>query len=289
MSRRVPGLVLGLVLLTAACGRLTQPAGGGTGPPAGPDDLLLRVETAGGFVPVGSSFRELPAFSLYGDGRVIRPGAQIEIYPGPALPSLFVSRLTPEGVRAVLEAAREAGLAGPDRRYDWPVVADAPTTTFTFLDGDDRHVVSVYALGFEGSADAPRPPGVTEEELAARRDLTELALKLDDLRGWLPAGAIGAEEPYEPSALRVLVQPYAGPGEPGLEQPEAAWPGGEPLARFGQPWAELPDARCGVVSGVDLGPVLRAAAGANELTPWTSGGARYLLSFRPLLPDESGC
>ena len=35
-----------------------------------------------------------------------------------------------------------------------------------------------------------------------------------------------------------------------------------------------------------LGP---AAQQANQLTPWISGGRRFHVVFRPLLPDESGC
>ena len=32
-----------------------------------------------------------------------------------------------------------------------------------------------------------------------------------------------------------------------------------------------------------------AATQANQLTPWTSGGRRYAIAFRPLLPDEATC
>jgi hypothetical protein len=35
--------------------------------------------------------------------------------------------------------------------------------------------------------------------------------------------------------------------------------------------------------------VLAAAATANAATPWDSGGTRWSVAFRPLLPDESGC
>ncbi|HWO70215.1 MAG TPA: hypothetical protein VNP94_05610 [Actinomycetota bacterium] len=279
---------LAAALLAAACGRLRPPAEGGIPHPTGPDDLVLRVATGGGFVPPAYAFRELPSFSLYGDGRLIRPGATIEIYPGPALPGLYVTRISEEGVQAILARAREAGLLGPDRRLDWPVVADAPWTTFTVAAGGVSHVVSAYALGFEEGTEGGLPPGVTEEEAAARRELAAFLRALGDLRSWLPAGAVGPEEPYEPHALRVLVEPWREAPDPALAQPEVAWPLG-PLAGFGEPSGLAPGARCGVVEGSDLRALLPLAERANELTSWTSGGERYLLTFRPLLPDESGC
>jgi hypothetical protein len=40
---------------------------------------------------------------------------------------------------------------------------------------------------------------------------------------------------------------------------------------------------------VDAGPVLAAAKTANARTPWVSGGTRWEVNFRPLLPDETSC
>jgi len=49
-------------------------------------------------------------------------------------------------------------------------------------------------------------------------------------------------------------------------------------------------------NSVNLGPkrdLLKewttAAKKANQLTPWTAEGAKYLITFRPLLPDEKSC
>ncbi len=284
----VAAAALAAALLAVACGRLQRPAEGGIPHPTGPEDLVLRVATGGGFVPPGYAFRELPAFSLYGDGRLIRPGATIAIYPGPALPALFATRISEDGVQAILARAEEAGLLGPDRRLDWPVVADAPWTTFTVVAGGAAHVVSAYALGFEEGAGPGLPPGVTEEEAALRRELAAFVRALGDLGSWLPEGAVGPEEPYEPQALRVLVEPWREAPDPALAQPEVPWPLGS-LAGFGDPTELAPGARCGLVEGPDLRALLPLVERANELTPWTSGGQRYLLTFRPLLPDESGC
>jgi hypothetical protein len=47
--------------------------------------------------------------------------------------------------------------------------------------------------------------------------------------------------------------------------------------------------RCVVVDGEDWTTLEPLAAGANQATHWSSGGAEYGLRFRPLLPGESGC
>jgi hypothetical protein len=49
------------------------------------------------------------------------------------------------------------------------------------------------------------------------------------------------------------------------------------------------DLGCATVAGAQLAPVLAAAGTANALTPWTSGGKRWIVAFRPLLPDEKDC
>jgi hypothetical protein len=100
---------LAVALLASACGGVGEgnsSASGGTGTssgasgggaiehPTGPDDLVLRVFTGGGFTSLEWSLREMPQISIYGDGRLIVQGPVIEIYPGPALPNLQVSHLT---------------------------------------------------------------------------------------------------------------------------------------------------------------------------------------------------
>ena len=71
---------------------------------------MLRIEQGGGFVPVQYHLTNLPMLSLYGDGLYVTPGAQIEIYPGPALPALVQQRLTPEAIQLLIQAAIDAGL-----------------------------------------------------------------------------------------------------------------------------------------------------------------------------------
>jgi hypothetical protein len=281
----VPALVL------FACGRLNDDgAGSGEDPqdgiqhPTGVDDLVLRMAVGGGFVPVEYNLKAVPAVSIYGDGRMIVEGPVIEIYPGPAMPNLQVSRLTEEALQAILVEAEKAGLLGEDASYDYPCVTDLPTTTFTVVAEGTTHTVSAYALGFEegttGTCDG------AEGDAEARAALVAFSQKLGDL-SWLPEGSVSAAEPYTPTEMRVYVRPYQ--ADPQLAQTSTPWPIDPPLAEFGEPDPNLGDTRCGVVSGSDLETLLPDAQAANELTPWTSEGSEYGLIFRPLLPDEHTC
>jgi len=270
-----------VALMAGACARPTK-ASGGVDHPTGANDLILRMDTGGGLVPPGYLLRLLPQFSLFGDGRLITEGPQMEIYPGPALPNVLQQTITEDGIQAILDAAREAGLMGPDARYDFGCVTDAPTTTFTLVADGERHVVSAYALGMDAGA----CPG---SDTAARAKLAAFQTKLGDLTSWLPQGSVGGQTSFESSEMRVYAQPYAGSPDPGLVEPPMDWPLTKPLSSFGQPVVGLEGMRCGVVAGQDLASLLPDARTANELTPWRSGGQTYSLIFRPLLPDEHAC
>jgi hypothetical protein len=254
------------VLLLAACGRLNDDgdagSNGSTGDtgttgdtgstggfdhPTGADELVLRVQTGGGFVPVEYNLRSVPGFSLFGDGRLIVEGPMIEIYPPPALPNLQASRLTEEAVQAILAEADRAGLMGPDATYDYPCIADAPTTTFTVVADGATHTISAYALGFDEGAGGGTCDGVDTE---ARAALSEFWAQLGDLASWLPAGSMSAEQEYVPTEMRVYVRPYL--GDPELVQEPIDWPLDTPPASFGEPDPNLTDTRCGVVSGGNL-------------------------------------
>jgi hypothetical protein len=294
MTSRKLWALLPLFLL-AACGRLggggdaTGATGGGTGStgiehPTGADDVVLRVEYTGGFVPVEYTLRTIPSWSLYGDGTLIMQGPQIEIYPGPALPALTATPISEEGIQAILEAARDAGLMDGDVSYGNDCIADAATTVFTANADGSTSVVSAYAL------EVGEPAGTCggEEDADERSALAEFQMLLGDLSSWLPEGSVGQEQPIDPTGLRVYSQTYRGEPEP--PQEEVAWPLGEPLGSFGDRVDDYGGPmRCGVVGGEDLSTLLPVARAANEITPWTSQGEEYQLIFRPLLPDEDGC
>jgi hypothetical protein len=289
--------LLALLLLAAACGEKAGGSGGGgssgaTGStaiehPTGSDELVLRIDTSGGFVPVEVNLKNVPGVSIYGDGRMIVTGPIAEIYPGPALPNLQVTRLTEEGLQAILAEAKRAGLLDGDATYPYPCVSDLPTTTFTVNAGGTTSTTSAYALGFEAGTGSAGGCGGTDVDTEARARLNDFSTKLGDVRSWLPSGSYSDEAPYTPTEMRI----YVGDAQrdPELKQRPVAWPLDTPLSGFGDTDANLADLRCGVISGADLDAVLPLAQQANELTPWTSEGDRYGLTFRPLLPDEHGC
>jgi hypothetical protein len=272
-----------LAIVTTACAQApTESPGGGIDHPTDPATAILKVRFEGGFVPAEYLFTSLPVFALYGDGAVIQPGAQIEIYPAPALPAITTRTIDEDTIQAILQAALDAGLDHDGDYSDMGNmgVADAATTVFELSMDGITHRVTAYALGDEGSQQEGQPDDVW----AMRESLNGF---LAALPGMLPAGAPG-DHVYQGEAAQLLIQPYH--GDPDLRQEPLDWPLAIPLADAGTPVAMLgDDATCLVVAGPDWTTLRELADGANQLTPWRQGTARYALTFRPLLPDEPGC
>lgn len=291
MRKALTTIALTVALTTVGCGGLNDSGDGGDGDatgdagiehPSGADELVLRWGYSGGFVPYEYDLRRIPMWSLFGDGTVVVLGPMIEIYPPPAWPGLVATRISEEGVQAILEAAKDAGLMDGDASYDYPCIADAADSVFTTNAGGGTSVVSAYAL-FD--AQAGSCPGVDER---ARAALAGFQTKLGDLASWLPEGSIGPEEPFDVTELRVYALPYE--GDPELPQERVPWPLPTPLGEFGDEVAgQTEGMRCGVVDGSELDTLRPIAEGTNELTPWASEGSEYRLILRPLLPDEHGC
>jgi hypothetical protein len=274
--KRVP-IVLFLAAALAACGTSTGFSNGTDGG----STITLRVQTAGGFVPPGADQASFPEWALTGDGRVVTTGPQIDIYPGPAMPNTLQRSITREGIDAITNAARDAGLLD-DKHYDYGGVADAGTTFFTLVVDGTRHVVSAYALGM----DAPGGPGENAADKDARAKLQRFRDKLGDLATWLPTSSLGEERAYEFDALRVVSREGQENPEDSLKPGHEDWPLSTPLATFGEATG---DTRCGIVTGADLDKLLPKARTANSATLWHSGGKTYVLQFRPQLPDEKAC
>jgi hypothetical protein len=280
---------LACLVALAACG------GAGSGEPiehpTGADELVLSIETGGGFVPVEVAAAGLPSFVLLGDGRAIVQGPVPAIFPGPALPNLQERRLTETGVQAILSRFVGSGLFEESYQLTGAanVVADAPTTTFTLRAGGREATVSVYALGI---IDAASAPGIDERELEAHRSLGELSRSVTDLDSWLPDGSWvdDAWRAHEPDALRVYVRPAdAAPADENLIPGELEWPLEVPLAEFAMVDSGTGLA-CGVAAGDDARLLLEALRQANQLTRWLSEDEAYSLTVRPLLPhEEASC
>jgi len=293
-ARRIGVTIAAVAIVASACGRLSDGPAAASGPssgsgsagtithPTGADELVLRVEYQGGFVPYEFTLSSVPFSSLFGDGTLITTGPQIEIYPQPALPPLIRTPITEGGVQAILAAADDAGLMDGDKDYADMCIADAATTVFTTNADGATSVVSAYALDSEPTGSCGR-----KQDAKARSRLAEFQAKLGDLKTWLPEDSVGADEAYQPTEMRVYVLPYR--KDPDLPQQAMDWPLDTPLSAFGEPLANDPQTRCGVVSGGDFDEVYAAAQSANQLTPWVSEETDYRLILRPLLPDEHTC
>jgi hypothetical protein len=288
-SRLIFAVVLTIGTLASACANASTDAGTGDGGDisyhTGASQVILRIEQGGGFVPIEWNLTNMPTFSLFGDGLAVTPGAQIEIYPGPALPALSQVRLTPEAIQLLLQKAVDAGL-DVDRDYTdlgSVGIADAATTTFTLIIDGQVHTTNVYALGLLDT----QPDGMSSEEFRARQDLLAFQNEVMDLT-WLPEGTVSDDGMFEPSGLRVFVGDYR--PDDALVEPPIDWPLTPGLSAFGDPVHNGPEGmRCGAVTGDDAAELMPLVEQANQLTPWVSDGGRYALLLRPLLPDETGC
>jgi hypothetical protein len=287
IARPLVPATMALAILLSACA--TGP-GSSTGPIAHPagDDLVLRVEYGGGMIR-DFFLTSFPIFTMTGDGRVIVPGAQIDIFPGPTLPAVNVRRLSEEGIQAVLkEVARTVQFsASAEFRGAQNFVADAGDTILTLHAGGKDVVITVYGLGTLDPAG--NYPGVSEAELAAHRTLSHLVEELGNLDPQLPASAWAesAWRPYQPEALRLLVRNADAdpPDENGIGNALVDWPVDSDPATFGDITASG-DQRCGVVSGQEAKDWYAALSGTNQLARFVKGDHRYQVTVRLQLPDE---
>ncbi|CCG04738.1 hypothetical protein [Blastococcus saxobsidens] len=293
----VAAAVVLALLLSACAGKGGNGGNGGSAagpspePQPDPATVVLQVSEVGGFTTPALLAGRVPSVTVYSDGRVITDGPVPAIWPAPALPNLQLYQLDDGGVRELVEQALAAGVT-ETTDLGSPPLADVTSTRITVRTGGEIVTREVYALGIGAPRlpdDGPAAPaddgsGLTEEQMAARAELSAL---VDALRN--PGEVLGAEwvtepEPYVPEAVAALVSPYVDPA-PDLPQPEVAWPGpplpGEPIA---------PGVTCVTATGEQADAVLAAAADASGATPWTTDdGTRWSVVLRPLLPHESGC
>jgi hypothetical protein len=291
-----------VVLVLSAC-RLAGGGGSGTpGPsPSGASgsplahptggEVVVQVRYEGGFVPPEHVFAAFPTFTLLGDGRVIVAGAQIDSYPGPALPAMLVRTLHGAGLQAVVREAMDSGQLDADAAWRGAAsnVADASDTVFT-LNADGRSVtVSVYALGLyqEGGP----TDWLDDEERAAHQALAGLADRLQYLEGWLADSAWADAEwsAYRPETIGLLVRNVDGeaPDDSGIQRQERTWPLAVSPETFGQPWLLDEVGRCGTVTGGEAATWYHELSQASQLTRWIHDGHRYAVTPRLLLPGEA--
>jgi hypothetical protein len=274
-----PAVAVAVLLGLAACGERGRPEGQGAATavvPAAAEGLVLRVEYVGGFVSPSALAGRLPLVSVYADGRVISEGPVAAIYPGPALPNVQEQDIDQGAVQDLVARALAAGVAETSD-LGTPPVADAPSTRITVVTASETYVREAEAL-FETPPDGN---GLTAEQQAARAELSDFLATLTD-----STVSGQGSEPYVPEAVAAVVSPWSDPQD-GLLQPEVPWPGPE---LPGGPTGGLPDVTCVTADGDQARALLAAADPATAATPWvTADGARWSVTFRPLLPDEFGC
>ncbi len=234
----------------------------------------MRIELTGGFIAPWLTLDRYPTVALYADGRLITQGPVAELYPGPALPNLQQTLLTPEGVAQVLQWAADAGLQGEDRFLGRPM-PDAGVTQFMVVrPGEAPHTTSVSDLA------------ALDPETTAVRKFQELMLAI---RSWLPNDVIGDDQPYAWNRLQILSAPADPAAQPDPQLTTISdWPLGD-LASVGFLVDEGGGHRCAVIEGTDVDTLRPALASANELTLWRSADQRYTVQLHPLLPDDAGC
>jgi len=288
IARPLLPATVALSLLLAAC---AAGPGGSTGPIAHPsgDALVLRIAYRGGLPGPATLLTDFPVFTLTGDGRVIVPGAQMELFPGPALPAVNARRLTEEGIQAILDEVARTAIFGASIEYRGAqnMVMDASDTVFT-LHADGREVeIVVYGLGTIDPA--AQNAGISAAEIAAHGALMRLSERLMNPDGWLPASAWAEASwhPFEPEALRLIVRNADAdpPDGSGIGNAIIDWPDGSDPLTFGDP-AEGGSLRCGVVSGQEATDWYGALSLANQLTLFVKDDHRYQVMVRLMLPDE---
>ncbi len=258
--------------LLAACGDDETEAG--ITHPMGPNDVVVKVTSEGGFVPEGFMFINQPTVLISGDGRAFEPGMTTMEFPGPLMSPVFVRSISEAGIAKVLQLADDAGLLGPAPDYELPGdvgIADAPNTVVSiFANGREyRHVA--YALGLDQMDGGPSTP--------ARDNLQTFVTLLADLPAVAGAAEVGEATPYLADRYRfqaTVVNP-------------ADWADPAPTV---VPWPA--DAGVKLVDAADCA-ILEADAvaatleGATQLTFFEEAEAVYQLWIGPLLPGDAEC
>ena len=238
--------------------------------PTGATDVVLRVESGGGFAPIESNATAAPSFTLYGDGTIVfrDPTAPppVEVANVRRLSPFLTIRLDEEGIQALLEdAIGRGGIgvgAGP-----YIAGADMETTTFTITADGRTKAVSVSGLA----------PDLHPGNAAIVASLAGLYERLGAF-----AGAVAGEQIYVPVAYRGVLlsvdQPF-GPvvGWPWADIEPAEFVGGE---------NELFKLRTMTPGEIGVLGIPGIEGGFQGLT-LQNGAKLYSFQLRPLLPDET--
>jgi hypothetical protein len=261
---------LAVLFLVAACGSTAPTA---SAPPT--TSFGFRAWLTQALPPVGFFPNAGPSLAI-DQNRLITPGPQIEIFPGPLLPNLQQRPISQAGIDAIVAAARAAGLLdGPTDLTEGSPPGSQTAHLLFVINGVEREVFGdPTRLIVCVTTPCEAPPGTPEA-------FGGYWARVHDIGSWIP-GELGAEALYTSDRLAIVVT------EPKLDATLpptfAQWPLAAPMAQFGVDWHA---ARCGVVEGADLAAALAAFGSANEYTRWTDDNdALYGVVARPLVPGE---
>jgi len=289
---------LAVAVAAAACGGAAGTASPTTSPPPGsPVPEPSGNPAAGDFVIHASWTQALPPRALFGnipvlvvsaDNRVLTQGAMIEIYPGPLVAPIIERPISANGVAALLQAAKDAGILveGGDFTGGAMPLGAAAGRLRIVVDGVTYDIVG------DTSAPVPCPPGerCPEPVPGTPAAFATYWYQLLDMASWLEP-ELGPEAGHVPASYAMIVGP---PPEPWEGETPVVWPvANPPLDAFGAPVRGEPGTRCGIADD-DLATALRPLfAEATQLTPWVAteaASATHGMTVRPLLPgDEDPC
>jgi hypothetical protein len=271
----------GSLLSIAACSQDTTRSGSEPAPASyRADEVAVRVENNG--ATIGGPAPWPLIVSVYGDGRVISQHMYRETFPMPALPDIQVRHISTANVQRLVQRAFDAGVPTETDPGKYGR-SDSATTRFTVSTKDGPRRLEVYDLEYQPPKDSKQ---LTANQRAARGLLRELYAALIDLPATLGPDAVGAPTSYTPDAVVAIVSPWEPPPANSGPHPAIAWPG---PALPGRPLANRPTISCVVVTGAAVADVMAAGRTATSNTPWTSGGGRWTVRLRPVLPDEKPC
>lgn len=307
----LPVAALALAVLLAACGGVAgQPAGGGgdgggtgasgdavqpgstdTGSgataapeasasqaadfidhPTGAADIVLRVGEEGGFMMMEAVMSRMPAFTLYGDGRVVTatvPQAKSQAgINGAPQQVLHETRLTEDQVQSLLRYALFDGMLGVSKEEFPILVMDVPTTVIELHAGGIDKVVKVAGLGMDPQ---PGPDAVVLKALAGLVANLQSVVATDDYVATQSIAIIAETQP-DPAAGVPAPWPWTDLAPGAFHAPAANDP-------FGFTSHLLSDAQAQAI-GI-------ANGGSAPATTWQSGTKSYVVVVRPALPDEA--
>jgi hypothetical protein len=250
--------------------------------PTGATDIVLRLDTSGGFAPMEALASSAPTFTLYGNGIVVfQPKVTSPPAPDPSglvrNAAWRAARLDEGQVQDLLAFALGPGGLGAARdSYLQGGVADVPNTIFEVNAGGVDKTVVVNALDGE-NAQGP--------DSAARAAFLRLAERLRDFD---QGGSISTDV-YQPDAFRGVLTPR----DPDPSIKAAAWPWSavkpadfQEGVNDGSGGIVLPHRTLTAAEVTQLG-LDDVAGGFVNLMLAGTDGKTYALTLRPLLPGET--